>query len=210
MHSIGLQSTAWWKLDIATRASNSMRGRNHYRRSRAARQLFMRDMSRASDSSGIAIVGIGCRFPGKANSPEEFWKLLRDGVDAITEFPPERFDLEGAFDADPATPGKMYIRRGGTMDNVDRFDPEFFGISPREARHIDPQQRLLLEVAYEATGDRYAPDRLLSAQPVPGLRWLTDYSATVPELLTEWDMAFGPVAPPPGGVAEPRGRYGRT
>ncbi len=118
-------------------------------------------MSSPSDSTPIAIVGIGCRFPGKANSPAEFWRLLRDGVDAITAFPPERYDLEGLFDADPASLGKLYVRRGGTMDFVDRFDADFFGISPREARHIDPQQRVLLEVAYEALDDAGIPlDRL--------------------------------------------------
>jgi acyl transferase domain-containing protein len=100
----------------------------------------------------IAIVGIGCRFPG-ANGPDEFWNLLHDGVDAITEVPPERWNVDDLYDADSRTPGKMITRWGGFLDNVDRFDREFFGISPREASAIDPQQRLLLETTWEALED---------------------------------------------------------
>lgn len=97
----------------------------------------------------IAIVGVGCRFP-KAEGPEEFWKLLQNGVDAIIEVPPDRWDADTYYDAQPATPGKMNTRWGGFLDQVDQFDPAFFGISPRETQHIDPQQRLWLEVAWEA------------------------------------------------------------
>ncbi|WP_290652049.1 beta-ketoacyl synthase N-terminal-like domain-containing protein, partial [Aquisalimonas sp.] len=98
----------------------------------------------------IAIVGIGCRFPGGADSPSAFWKLLCDGVDAVTELPAARFDLNELFDADPAAPGKIYTRWGGLLDQIDAFDADFFGIAPREARRMDPQQRLLLEVVWEA------------------------------------------------------------
>src|SRR5687768_3101118 len=98
----------------------------------------------------VAIVGIGCRFPGSANSPEAFWELLRNGVDAITNVPPDRAELIRLYDPDPAKPGRLYLRRGGFMDGIDGWDAEFFGISPREAVHIDPQHRLLLEVAWEA------------------------------------------------------------
>ncbi|WP_323808745.1 type I polyketide synthase [Nostoc sphaeroides] len=97
----------------------------------------------------IAIVGIGCRFP-KAKNPESFWHLLRDGVDAIAQVPPERWDINAFYESKPATPGKMSSRSGGFLDQVDLFDPSFFGISDREAEHIDPQQRLVLEVAWEA------------------------------------------------------------
>ncbi len=97
----------------------------------------------------IAIVGIGCRFP-KAKNPESFWQLLRNGVDAITEVPPERWDIDAFYDPQPATRGKMNTRWAGFLEQVDQFDPSFFGISPREAEHIDPQQRLALEVAWEA------------------------------------------------------------
>ncbi|MGK7949304.1 MAG: type I polyketide synthase [Xenococcaceae cyanobacterium] len=97
----------------------------------------------------IAIIGIGCRFPG-ANNPQEFWQLLSKGVDAITEIPNSRWDIDEFYDDNPDTPGKMNVRYGGFVSQVDRFDPDFFGISPREAQKMDPQQRLLLEVAWEA------------------------------------------------------------
>ncbi|MEL6135940.1 MAG: SDR family NAD(P)-dependent oxidoreductase [Cyanobacteria bacterium J06626_23] len=98
----------------------------------------------------IAIVGMACRFPGGANTPEAYWKLLRDGVDAVSEIPAQRWNADALYDPDPAAPGKMYTRSGSFIDDVDQFDPQFFGISPREARSLDPQQRLLLEVTYQA------------------------------------------------------------
>ncbi|MBG1258280.1 type I polyketide synthase [Nostoc commune] len=97
----------------------------------------------------IAIIGMGCRFPG-ADNPEAFWQLLRNGVDAITEVPADRWDLEKFYDPDPDAPGKVCTRKGGFLTQVDGFNPEFFGISAREAASIDPQQRLLLEVGWEA------------------------------------------------------------
>lgn len=108
----------------------------------------------------IAIVGIGCRFPG-ARGPAAFWELLAGGGDAVREIPADRWDLERYFDPDPAAPGKMYTRRAGFIDHVDQFDPQFFGIAPREAVGMDPQQRLLLEVCWEALEHAgQAPDRL--------------------------------------------------
>jgi hypothetical protein len=101
----------------------------------------------------IAIIGIGCRFPGKANGPEAFWQLLCDGVDAISEIPPDRWDIPSFYDTDAGTPGKTNAKWGGFVDEIDRFDAGFFGISPREAACMDPQQRMLLEVAYEAMED---------------------------------------------------------
>ena len=112
----------------------------------------MVDHEREATSEPIAIIGIGCRFPG-ANDPQAFWQLLRDGVDAITEVPAERFSLDAFYDPDPAAPGKTNTRWGGFLEQVDQFDPHFFGISPREAARMDPQQRLLLEVAWEALQD---------------------------------------------------------
>ncbi|MEM9272462.1 MAG: type I polyketide synthase [Cyanobacteria bacterium P01_F01_bin.143] len=97
----------------------------------------------------IAIIGLDCRFPG-AKDPESFWNLLKNGVDAIAPIPESRWDLNAFYDPEPATPGKMYTRYGGFLDEVDKFDPHFFGISPREAHQIDPQQRLLLEVSWGA------------------------------------------------------------
>ncbi|WP_292867177.1 non-ribosomal peptide synthetase/type I polyketide synthase [Nostoc sp. LPT] len=98
----------------------------------------------------IAIVGMGCRFPGGANNPEAFWNLLSEGRHATQEVPANRWDINFYYDPDPDVPGKMYTRYGGFLDEVDKFDPQFFGISPREATSIDPQQRLLLEVTWEA------------------------------------------------------------
>jgi len=98
----------------------------------------------------IAIVGIGCRLPGGADTPDRFWKLVREGVDAISEVPADRWKIADYYDANPDTPGKMNTRFGGFISQVDGFDAHFFGISPREARTMDPQQRLLLEVAWEA------------------------------------------------------------
>ena len=111
-------------------------------------------------SEPIAIIGVGCRFPG-ANDPTAFWQLLRNGVDAIREVPADRFDQHAFYDADPAVPGKMNTRWGGFLEQVDQFDANFFGISPREALRMDPQQRLLLEVTWEALQDAgQVPERL--------------------------------------------------
>src|SRR6185437_16922900 len=98
----------------------------------------------------IAIVGMSCRFPGGANHPESFWKLLRDGTDAITEVPLDRWKIDDYYNPDSSVAGTMYCRHGGFLPDVDRFDPSFFHISPREAASIDPQQRLFLETCYEA------------------------------------------------------------
>ncbi|MEA5510000.1 beta-ketoacyl synthase N-terminal-like domain-containing protein [Crocosphaera sp. UHCC 0190] len=97
----------------------------------------------------IAIIGLSCRFPS-ANDPQHYWQLLRNGIDAITEVPPDRWDIESLYEETPATPGKMNTKWGGFLKEIDAFDAEFFRISPREAEYIDPQQRLLLEVAWEA------------------------------------------------------------
>jgi acyl transferase domain-containing protein len=98
----------------------------------------------------IAVVGMGCRFPGNANNPEEFWNLLRDGVDAISEVPRERWDADAFYDPDLAAPASMNTRWGGFLKGVDEFDYGFFAISRREAATIDPTQRLLLETSWEA------------------------------------------------------------
>ncbi len=104
----------------------------------------------SSCTEPIAIVGIGCRFPGEVNSPEQFWDLLASGKDAIRQVPADRWDADAYFDANPDAPGKIVTRKGGFIDHLQEFDAPFFGISPREAVSLDPQQRLLLEVSWEA------------------------------------------------------------
>ncbi len=101
----------------------------------------------------LAIVGIGCHFPGGATTPDGYWDLLCAGVDATRELPADRWEVGKFYDPDPAKLGKMNTFRGGFLDRVDRFDAQFFGISPREAVWLDPQQRLLLRTVWEAFED---------------------------------------------------------
>jgi malonyl CoA-acyl carrier protein transacylase len=103
----------------------------------------------------IAIVGMGCRFPGGIDNPAQLWRILRDGVDTITEVPKNRWDIDAYYDRDPEAIGKMYTRNGGFVNDVDTFDAHFFNISPREAMSLDPQQRLLLEVSWQALENSY-------------------------------------------------------
>ncbi|WP_392476632.1 SDR family NAD(P)-dependent oxidoreductase [Nostoc sp. C110] len=113
----------------------------------------------------IAIIGLGCRFPGNANDPDSFWHLLHEGIDAVAEVPPGRWDVEAYYDPNPDTPGKTYTKQGGFIQQVDQFDPLFFGISPREAVSLDPQQRLLLEVTWEALENAgQTPTKLRNSQ----------------------------------------------
>jgi acyl transferase domain-containing protein/surfactin synthase thioesterase subunit/short-subunit dehydrogenase len=102
-------------------------------------------------SESIAIIGMSCRFPGGANSPNEYWELLREGKDAISKIPETRWDVESYYDPNIDAPGKMVTKFGGFLNiDVSKFDAGYFGISPREAEYMDPQHRLLLEVSLEA------------------------------------------------------------
>lgn len=113
----------------------------------------------------IAIIGMGCRFPGGANSPEAFWELLSRGKEVIVPVPSQRWDAEAYYDENPDLPNKTYARYGGFIDAVDQFDPQFFGMTPREAIALDPQQRLLLEVSWEALENAgIAPQKLTGTQ----------------------------------------------
>ena len=113
----------------------------------------------------IAIVGLGCRFPGGADDPEAFWRVLRDGTDTVTPIPADRWDVDAFYDPDPEAAGKISTRWGSFLAAIDEFDPAFFGISPREAVTMDPQQRLLLEVSWEALENAgAAADRLIGSQ----------------------------------------------
>ena len=147
--------------------SHSWRAAPFFRELPAIRPEVMLDAARATGSVGsvettlnperrdevaepIAIVGMGCRFPGDANGPDALWANLTAGRDAITEVPIERWHVDAFFDPDPTVPGKMYTRWGGFLSGIEDFDHVFFATAPREARNMDPQQRLLLEVSWEA------------------------------------------------------------
>jgi acyl transferase domain-containing protein len=129
-----------------------------------------------TQSSPIAIIGIGCRFP-KAVGPAAFWELLVNGVDAISEIPAARFPIEQLYDPRPATPGRIMTRWGGFLDHIEGFDSEFFRLSPHESKRLDPQQRLLLEItweALEAAGQVPASLRGSNAAVFIGM-WLNEY-----------------------------------
>ncbi len=125
------------------------------------RQLLEENANlRAKES--IAVIGMSCRFPGGANSPDLYWDLLKSGRDAISEVPPSRWIAADYLSEDPSAPGRMYCSKAGFLDiEVDAFDASFFGISPKEANALDPQQRLLLELSWEAIEHAgIAPDSL--------------------------------------------------
>ncbi|MGH3561464.1 MAG: type I polyketide synthase, partial [Mycobacterium sp.] len=110
------------------------------------------EIAEKGDTEPIAVVGMGCRFPGGVNSPGQYWRLLRDGASGIVRVPAQRWDADAFYSADHTAPGTICTRDGGFLISwqPDEFDADFFGISPREADAMDPQQRLLLEVAWEA------------------------------------------------------------
>ncbi len=120
------------------------------------------EISTLKTGEPIAVIGMGCRFPGGSDTPEAFWRMLERERDAITEIPPDRWDVGAAGEWDRGTSGgNPSIRYGGFLDDVRQFDAGFFSISPKEARSLDPQQRLLLEVSWEALENAgQAPDRL--------------------------------------------------
>lgn len=106
----------------------------------------------ADSGEGFAVIGMGCRLPGKSNSPEEFWKMLLAGTDCVVDIPWQRFNIQPFFDPDPDE-NKCYVKEAALLDSAHLFDNEFFRMSESQARNIDPQQRVLLEVAYETFVD---------------------------------------------------------
>ena len=119
-------------------------------------------ISRIAVAEPVAVVGIGCRFPGDVTGPDSFWDLLVEGRNAISRIPADRWDADAFYDPDPLTPGRMTTKWGGFVPDIAGFDAEFFGITPREAAAMDPQQRMLLEVCWEALENAGIPPDSLS------------------------------------------------
>ncbi|WP_106685696.1 type I polyketide synthase [Streptomyces violaceusniger] len=129
------------------------------------RQEVVPDRRRAVQDEPIAVIGMACRLPGDANTPEEYWELLERGGDGIVDVPKDRWDAEALYSADPEMPGTSYCSQGGFVHPIDLFDAPFFGISPREARSLDPMQRMVLETTWEAFERAgYTMDRLRGSQ----------------------------------------------
>jgi myxalamid-type polyketide synthase MxaE and MxaD len=159
----------------------------------ALQQLQARlDAVEAARREPIAIVGIGCRYPGAENA-NAFWDLLCAGRDAVSDAPRDRWNADAVYSADASKPGTIVTRRGGFLDALDRFDAAFFGISPREAPHVDPRQRLMLEIAWEALEDAgIPPDSLAGSRAGVFVATLTnDYDHLLFTDLTRADAFSG-------------------
>ena len=140
----------------------------------------------------IAVVGMGCRFPGGVNNPDQYWDLLKQGRSGIVAVPAQRWDAEAFYTDDHTVPGTICNREGGFLTGwqPDEFDAEFFAISPREAAAIDPQQRLLLEVAYEALEDAGIPTRSIGGTQTAVIVGLSacDYLLTLASAIAPEDL----------------------
>ncbi len=142
----------------------------------------MIQLNRTDAPEPIAIIGLGCRFPGGANDWRSFWKILKDGTDAITETPSERWNLQKFYASGAAQPGKTQSKWGGYVSGIDAFDPQLFGISPREAASMDPQQRMLLEVAFRALEDAGQPLESVAGKPVSVFVGISSFDYAVASL----------------------------
>ncbi len=115
-----------------------------------------------TQTEAVAVVGMGCRFPGNIQTLDDYWNALKYSRDCISEIPSDRWNVDAYYHRDPAIPGTMYVREGGFLQNIDQFDAEFFNLSMREAMGLDPQQRLLLEVTWEALANANIEPQQLS------------------------------------------------
>ncbi|MCC9602830.1 type I polyketide synthase [Stieleria sp. JC731] len=140
----------------------------------------------------IAIIGLGCRFPGGCDSPEQYWDLLSGGREAISMTPADRWSLEKFYCGGRARPGKTQSRWGGYVRDIDRFDPELFRISPREASAMDPQQRMLLETAYRAAEDAGVPITKLAGRNVSVHVGISSIDYSVAALSAQDRAVIGP------------------
>src|ERR1700759_1745405 len=145
-------------------------------------------LAEQGDTEPIAVVGVGCRFPGGVDDPARYWRLLQDGASGIVQVPSERWDADAFYSEDHTRPGTICSREGGFLTSwrPDEFDAEFFGISPREAATMDPQQRLLLEVAWEALENAG-----ITAQAIRG----TQTSVFVGQTTYDYGLACGRLPP---------------
>ena len=148
---------------------------------------------------------MGCRFPGGANSPDEYWQVLRSGIDTISDVPSDRWDVDDYYDPDPEAPGKMYSRWGGFLESIDRFDASFFGISPREAevlrhRAIEPVTLVEIDAGVVEFSKQYLPslsagafdDVRLNLVIADGAAFMRDSTETFDVIISDSTDPIGP------------------